>query len=323
MKRKRIRKKLSTFFANVFSLMVTPLFVISTKLPRLIIIFLGELFADLFWKIGIPWKKMAINNLMLVYRDTLTKKELRKIAKVSMKNIFRMFWEGPIIYKPPYTLIKSTPIEGEEYLTRALEQGNGVLALGNHIGHFPLLLCVLTGKGYPVSFVYKEPKNQSVRRLTTKIMKDLHLDTIPLKPRHVVIKRSLETLRKNGILWIALDQNARGGGEIGVEFFGKKVATAKGPAVLSMRTGAVVIPFYAKRNGWFKHTVVIEEPVILDSTDNREQDAYTNTLKFNAIIERLILKNPTEWWWVHNRWKKAQRYVEEDVTESDISQDND
>jgi len=135
------------------------------------------------------------------------------------------------------------------------------------------------------------------------------LNPIPVKPRSEAAKRSLTALKKKEILWIALDQNAREGA-VGIEFFGVKAATAQGPAVLALRTGAIVVPVYIRRHGWMRHTIVIKEPIDLEYTGDKEEDVYRNLRRFSAFIEKVILDNPTEWWWIHERWKRAHRYVD-------------
>ena len=96
-----------------------------------------------------------------------------------------------------------------------------------------------------------------------------------------------------------------------MEFFGVKAATARGPAILALRTGAVVVPVYARRDGWLRHTIVIMEPIELEYTNDKEEDLDKNLRRFNAVIEQEVLENPTEWWWVHERWKRAHRYDQE------------
>lgn len=249
-------------------------------------------------------------NLRIVYKDTRSDKELKAIAKESMINIIRMVVELTVICRPPHTAAKETRIEGEEHLARILKQGKPVLMLGSHVGNFLMAILTLTVHGYPVHYIFKQPQSGSIADFIVKLNRDMKLNPIPLKPRSEATKRSLSTLRKNGILWIALDQNVREG-DVGVEFFGIKAATARGPAILAQRTGAVVLPVYARRQGWLKHTIVIREPIELEHSGDKDKDIYNNLKRFNAVIEQEVLENPGEWWWLHERWKRAGRYVEQ------------
>ena len=63
------------------------------------------------------------------------------------------------------------------------------------------------------------------------------------------------------------------------------------------------------------HKVIIEKPVELEITGDKETDIYNNLKKFNSVIEIEIMTNPEEWWWVHNRWKRSYKYQETDALE--------
>jgi KDO2-lipid IV(A) lauroyltransferase len=249
-------------------------------------------------------------NLRLVYKDTRSHAELKAIARASMINIIRMIMELTVFCRPPYTLARETRIEGERHLIHAIKQGKPVLLLGSHVGSFPIAIFTLTLRGYPIHYIFKQPEAESVKNVIVQLNRDMKANQIPVKPRGEATKRSLGTLRAKGILWIALDQSVREG-DVGVEFFGVKVATARGPAILALRTGAVVLPICARRQGWLNHTIVIREPVELEHNGDKDDDIYRNLRRFNAIIEQEVLENPEEWWWIHKRWKRAHRYAQE------------
>jgi len=49
--------------------------------------------------------------------------------------------------------------------------------------------------------------------------------------------------------------------------------------------------------------MTIHEPYKTEKTGSDEEDTKNITLKINQIIEKMIIKNPTQWIWSHNRWK--------------------
>ena len=121
----------------------------------------------------------------------------------------------------------------------------------------------------------------------------------------------VEVFWKNGeILWVALDQ-ATHGRAMGVEFFSVKATMPMGPAELVIKTGAAMLPMYIKRNGWMDHTIVVKEPLNVQLTLDEQKDVYNVLKKINEELEEIILENPEEWWWVHKRWKHANKYVSE------------
>ena len=49
--------------------------------------------------------------------------------------------------------------------------------------------------------------------------------------------------------------------------------------------------------------MTVHEPYKVNKTNNEEEDTKEITLKINQIIEKMIIKNPKQWIWSHNRWK--------------------
>ncbi len=302
-------RKLRRFGSAIASVPARPLFYLIMRMPDPVAHAAAEILGRFFWIVGVPWRRLSMKNLRIVYKDTLPERELKAIAKESMINVIRMMVEMTVFCRPPYTKVRKTRIQGEDYLKEILKQGRPVLMLGSHVGNFLVLIMALTLRGYPIHYVFKQPEAKNFQDFIIELNRDMGLNPVPLKPRSEAIKRSIGALRKKEILWIALDQNTREG-DVGVEFFGVKAATARGPAVLALRTGAVVVPVYVRRDGWLRHTIIIKEPIELEYTGDKEQDVDRNLKRFSAVIEKEVLENPTEWWWLHERWKRAHRYVQ-------------
>lgn len=305
--KRRPRRIIKSFFNKVAALPVKPFFALMLVIPESWVRAAAKIIGWGFSTFAISLRREAINNIRLVYKDELPPKKIRKLAVESMKNIVRMMAELTIIIRPKYRT-DDTPIEGEHYLKEALKKG-GILILGSHVGNFLLLILSLTHKGYPLHYIFKESKDESFKQFVRKLNRDLRLNPISIKPRSEATKNSLRVLRNNDILWVALDQDTKFG-DVGVEFFGVKVGTSRGPAILAQRTGATVLPIYIRRDGWLKHTIVVEEPVEMVNSGDRDLDVYNNLKRMNAVLEKEILANPQEWWWVHRRWKRAYRYAQ-------------
>jgi len=309
MARKRKPKRIVKSYLNrILALLLKPIFFLFLKIPEAWVRIIAEIIAWGFYTFAFPQKRYAMENLHLAFKDDLSPIEMRGIVKDSMKNIVRMMAELTVILRPGFSA-ENTPIKGENYLKEVFKSENGVLILGSHVGNFLLLILTLTKKGYPLHYVFKESKDKNFNRLIYKLNRDLKLNPIPIKPRDEATKRSLNVLREKEILWLALDQDTKFG-DIGIEFFGVKVGTSRGPAILAQRTGAIVIPMYTKRSGWLKHTIIIKKPIELINTGNKDADIYTNLKRMNEVLEEEIKENPHEWWWVHRRWKRAHKYQE-------------
>ena len=54
-----------------------------------------------------------------------------------------------------------------------------------------------------------------------------------------------------------------------------------------------------------RHVLRFEEPLAVIESRRRERGNRRNTRAYNAALERLVLRHPEQWWWVHRRWKAA------------------
>ena len=49
--------------------------------------------------------------------------------------------------------------------------------------------------------------------------------------------------------------------------------------------------------------MTVHEPYKIKKTSDGEEDAKNITIKINQVIEQMIINNPKQWIWSHNRWK--------------------
>ena len=57
------------------------------------------------------------------------------------------------------------------------------------------------------------------------------------------------------------------------------------------------------RKGSVNFEMTVHEPYKIEKTGNVEEDTKNIILKVNQVMEKMIIKNPTQWIWSHNRWK--------------------
>ena len=114
----------------------------------------------------------------------------------------------------------------------------------------------------------------------------------------------LDVLHNKGILYILLDQDTIRVPGVFVDFMGSPSYTASGPAALAMKEDIMVIPGFIIREG-YRHRVIIEKPVSVRKSGNKEKLILENTRNFSKIIESYIRNYPEQWVWMHERWKTS------------------
>ena len=256
-------------------------------------------------------RKIVFDNLQLAFGSTGSRDGYRAIAKRAFCDSFKNVVEvAKLIFSGPPFIKEIMSIDGIEHLERALGLGRGVVAVSAHMGNFPLIGPRLIAEGYRFSLMLRDPRDSKLAAVLADIRDRLGIESIPVQPSRTCIAESLKCLKRNGILFLQIDQNASSH-DLWVDFFGREVPTFKGPVVFSMRTGAPLIPLFTVRDAPDHHRLVVAPPFAIDDTGNRDQDILTTTAKLTKLIESYIRQYPTQWWWFHRRWRKSRKRSEQ------------
>ena len=86
-------------------------------------------------------------------------------------------------------------------------------------------------------------------------------------------------------------------------FFNQPAQTTTIPAQLALKYDCKLVPIFLERKGNISFEMTIYEPYKIEKTGDAEKDTKNITLKINKIIEKMIINNPKQWLWSHNRWK--------------------
>jgi len=257
-------------------------------------------------------RRAAMNTLAIAFGKEKSRGELEKICKDCFYNAGRGAIEiGAFTARP--ALIKETcSFEGNsrENLDAALKEGRGVIGISAHFGNFPLMLLFLAQMGYPTNAIIRPNRDEIVEKGFQASRSRLGLKTVHSYPREVCVAQSLKALRDKELLVVLLDQNTGSKSGVYVDFFGQKAGTATGPIIFAMRTGAPLLPIFTLRQGDSDiHTLVIEKHFYLEQKATDEETIQYNVQKLTNIIEGYIRKYPTEWGWMHRRWKSRPQSV--------------
>ena len=85
--------------------------------------------------------------------------------------------------------------------------------------------------------------------------------------------------------------------------FNKPAHTTTIPAQLALKYDCKLVPILIERKNGANFEMTIEEPYEVKKTGDSEVDTKNITVKINQTLEKMIIKNPTQWIWSHNRWK--------------------
>lgn len=259
--------------------------------------------------ISLPnWKRkvIALSNLEIVFPEK-SDADRQDIFKESLVKLLKNFFEICFIAGGKWSsedVEKAVTASGLDYLDELKASGTGGLLYSGHFGNFPLMVIWLAVKGYPVAAVYKEAKNFP-DDFFGSIMSRFGVTPIKYKSDPTLMPVILKSLKERKIILVQNDQSHPHG--VYIDFFNKSVPSLAGPAMLSLRQKVPIIPAYIIRDTKdHHHLTILPEMDVVDSSD-REEFIIRNTQLQLDWIAKILETHPTEWLWLHNRWKRARQ----------------
>lgn len=252
-------------------------------------------------------RRVVMENLRRVFGETLTESQIVAIAQAFYGHLVKFL--GEFVTLPFLSEARKEAlirIEGGEHLLAALERGKGVLLLAGHFGNWEV--STVTGIA---RFREYHGRFHFIRRplkpkwLNDFVMRRFRKAGFGTLDKAGSLDEILELLEENHIVVSIFDQFTIKKYGVASEFFGHPAHTFKSLAVLAQCTGAPVIPSSSWREPDGTHVLRFEPPVEI-VTEGRTRDIIaTNTKRFNEVLERIILRHPEQWIWMHKRWKKV------------------
>jgi KDO2-lipid IV(A) lauroyltransferase len=262
-----------------------------------------DILANLGFYLFRGFRNRSIQNLTGSGGKTWDAGPVQEIVRRSLQNFFRDFVE--IVYAlvvPTDQLRSEIPFIGREHLNTALAKGNGVIALGAHLGNFFLVGTRLATEGYTTWVMINQPRNGRFTQLMDDYRSKIRQKTIHARPRGKALRDLGQALRRNEIAIVIADEYRRNNG-IPVPLFGRTVLARRGPATIALRTGAAVVPIYLVRDKGQGLKMIVEPELDLIKTDRGKAAIRENTLRMTQWLERTVRVYPDQWNWMNIHWQ--------------------
>ncbi len=248
----------------------------------------------------------ALESLSIAYGDGLSSRDKKRMARASF---FSLMWGlVDLVYfiARPQSAKDRFDIQGIEHLEHARREGRGVVMAIAHFGPFAAMLFKFIVEGYPVRVVMRSPRSDHWRRELAAHPDMLVPQPLYSTPLRECVAECFRVLKANGLLVMPIDQNYGGPGRVFVNFFGRKAATAAGPAGYAVKTGAALITAFAcpLKGGRWK---IVVEPVIGDVGMDERVAVRRLTQEMTARVEAMARAYPDQWSWMHRRWKAVPK----------------
>jgi KDO2-lipid IV(A) lauroyltransferase len=181
----------------------------------------------------------------------------------------------------------------------ALEARRGCLLVTGHIGNWEAAMTIAPWLGFsPLYVVTRPPRNLWISRA---VQAEREARCVRLLPRRGAMALAPAILRDGGALGLLLDQRARGRALL-APFFGRPARCDRSAGVLMkrLRVPAIVAACF-ETNDPMRYRVEFYD--VLQPDEIRSADVEAITTRINRAFERMILDQPEQYFWLHDRYK--------------------
>jgi KDO2-lipid IV(A) lauroyltransferase len=241
-------------------------------------------------------KKIIYSNLTNAFPN-LNEFEKSKITKTMWCNYGKILAEYIFIKNFRETKLEQNVIvKGQEILENIQINKKPVIFISGHFNNFELMAMHIDKSGIDLAAIYRPLNNRYLNKIMEKIRRS-YICSKQVKKGIAGTKLLLKYFKKGTSIALMIDQRVSQG--VRSNFFNKKASTTSIPAQFIKKFKCDVVPIYIERTNNINFKITINKPIKF--SDSSSIEVITNDL--NKVLEEMILKNPEQWIWTHDRWK--------------------
>ena len=236
---------------------------------------------------------------------TNIKNALPSTNKADLELIIQSMWENYGRILAEYVFLKDfrkeklndyLEIEGKEHLNKVRDSNEQVVFVSGHFNNFELMAMQIEKSGINLAAIYRPLNNIFLNKIMEKI-RTKYICKNQIKKGRRGTRELLKSFNNKNSIALMIDQRVSEGEKS--NFFGQDAFTTTIPAQLVKKFGCKIVPIHIERYNDFYFKMKVEEPI----NYNKDSTIDEITLSLNKLLEKMILKNPSQWIWSHNRWK--------------------
>tara|TARA_B110000438_G_C15722941_1_gene610670 strand:+ start:322 stop:1194 length:873 start_codon:yes stop_codon:yes gene_type:complete len=225
----------------------------------------------------------------------------KEIINGMWKNIGRTFSEYVFLknFKFNKKNFEYVKITGLNYLDEIKKSKKPVIFFSGHFANFELMAMELEKSGIKTAAIYR-PLNNFFLNPVMEYLRMKYICPNQIPKGRLGTRQIINKIKEGYSVALMVDQRVGEGPRI--PFFKYPAQTTTLPAQLALKFGCKLVPISIERKKDIDFEMTVHSPYEIEKTNNGD-NAKNITLKINQIIEKMIVKNPTQWIWSHNRWK--------------------
>ena len=283
-------KYLIQFFIIIFLFIIFKF--LGLKISSILSGYIAKIFGPLFRSNEVSKKNLlkAMPNLDEYSQSRILNKMWFNYGRILSEYIFiKNFRNSPKFYN-------KIKVKNQNVLDKIKEENESVIFISGHFNNFELMAMHIEKSGINLAAVYRPLNNKFLNPLMENIRKK-YICKKQIKKGISGTKELLKLLQNKNSIALMIDQRVSQG--IRVELFNEKAFTTTIPAQFVKKFNLKVVPVYIERVRDNNFEITVDQPIKFNQEDTIEEI----TIFLNKKLEKMILKNPDQWIWTHNRWK--------------------
>ena len=191
---------------------------------------------------------------------------------------------------------KFLEIKGQEILEKIKFSKNPVIFISGHFDNFELMAMHIEKSGVDLATIYRPLNNNFLSPIMENIRKR-YICSKQIKKGISGTKEILKHFKSGTSVALMIDQRVSEG--IKSLFFDNEASTTTIPAQFVKKFNCKIVPVYIERKNNDNFMLEIMNPISFP----KDQTIENITLRLNQLLEKMIVRNPNQWIWSHNRWK--------------------
>ena len=245
--------------------------------------------------------KNKIKSNIQIALPNIKKNKEKEIINKMWCNYGRVFAEYMHLKKLRDSNFEYIKINNANRLEKLKKKNKPILFFSGHFANFELLAMIIEKKKFQVSAIYRPLNNFFLNPLMEYLRKKYLCNnqipkSIPGKGKEGT-RILIDKIKSKKNIAIMIDQKVSQG--IKCKLFAKDALTTNIPAQLALKHGYLLQPLKIKRYNQINFEIDVCDTLEVNTNDNQ----YLITRKINQILEKMILDNPDQWIWTHDRWR--------------------
>lgn len=206
----------------------------------------------------------------------------------------------------PDALAAGIDVPAYHHVEAGLEKGKGVILALPHLGGWEWAgFWMATVNRIPITVVVEAIEPPELFEWFVRYRSDLGMNVVPLGPD--AGSEVLGALGRNEVVCLLCDRDIGGGG-IEADFLGERTTLPAGPALLGLRSGAVVLPtaVYFRPGG--QHLGLVRPPLDTGRHSKLRADVQRVTQELADELGILIRRAPEQWHMFQPNWPSDPGY---------------